>query len=154
MSALQRSAYDHAKLLIMLGLVLAADLVLLTGSILVFYSAGIGLVFLINFECWRLLLDVVGTLIPFSMFVFSAPEMWASKQDTIYKIDFVIDMVTSLSNIAHYVHIWTANKFNISILEMWMLVLFNRTFNGARQKIRKFIEYLDILNVINNRCVS
>lgn len=154
MSSLQRSTSAHIKLLIMLGLVFIADVVLLAGSSIVLRTAGIGPLLLINFECWQLLLSVTGSLLPFGLFVFSAPETLSSNQDTMFRIEFVIDMLSSISKIMHYVHIWKANQFSISILEMWMFVLFNRTFTHIRVRVRKFRDYLKILNAINNRCVK
>jgi len=156
MSSLVNDNTRHKKLLALLIIVIASDLIIMLSGIIHFYAAGLGFLLLSLYEGWILLIETAQTLIKYGIYLHydyfgaSSHTTWEGRHEFCYFTEFVLECVRLISMMSHYAHIWVVDGFSLSIIDLALFMLANSAFNELRGHLNRLYEYWIIRETINN----
>jgi autocrine motility factor receptor len=109
--------------------------------------------FLLTFECFTLFLEVLQTIIKYSIHLYdlTLPQTWEHRSTYIYYTEFITDSLVLFATIAHYLHILYLHGISFTLIDAALFIHLRTTYINLRQKISSYRNYRTIASYLRDR---
>eukprot|EP00127_Corallochytrium_limacisporum_P002215 Clim_evm3s109 gene=Clim_evmTU3s109 len=149
----------HAKILFLLGSIMAIDMACLAGAIQYisveegYVGEAINMFLLLIFEAVTIAADTTQTLIKYGIHLYDlrVDGIWESKGIILYYTDFVADVCAHVMTLLHYMHILILHNFSYTLIDMVLFFHLRVIYNQLSQRFTAHKNYLQAVRNLETK---